>query len=83
MEKDLADYAPDELYDFKDRLKARRIRGGGPDASHARWYKREMLKRVNAELKRRGLDATRPGDTRCYGPGCASWQQAGAREAAQ
>ena len=77
-ERDLNDYSEQELYDFKDRLKARRIAGRGPDQNQARLYKRTMLKRINAELRRRKLPATRPDDGRCYGPGCAKWQNAGA-----
>ena len=80
--RDLADYTDDELYEYKDRIKRERVKGRGPDAAHRRWYKKEMLKRINADLKRRKLPATRPGDTRRYGPGCAPWQGAGAKEAA-
>lgn len=66
----------DQLYALKDRLKAKRTTGRGPDAAHARWYKRTMLKRVNAELRRRKLPATQPGDNRVYGPGRAAFQRA-------
>jgi len=76
-ERDLKDYRDQELYDFKDRLKARRIVGRGPDQAQARHYKKMMLRKINAELRRRGLDTTQPDDRRCYGPGCARWQQAG------
>ena len=76
-QRDLKDYTPQELYDFKNRLQARRIVGRGPDQAQARLYKKTMLKKINAELGRRGLKATRPDDARCYGPGCAPWQSAG------
>jgi len=37
-----------------------------------------MRKKVKAELERRGLPTTRPGDTRVYGPGQALWQKTAA-----
>ena len=77
MERELTDYTDYELYAFKDRLKARRIVGRGPDQAQASHHKRTMLRKINAELRRRKLPLTRPDDTRCYGPGCAPWQNAG------
>jgi len=76
-QRDLKDYTPNELYAFKDRLKAQSIVGRGPDQAQASHHKRTMLRKINAELRRRKLPLTRPDDTRCYGPGCAPWQNAG------
>jgi hypothetical protein len=76
MERELTDYTDHELYAFKDRLKARRIVGRGPDQAQARYYKKTMLRKINAELRRRKLPGTRPDDRRCYGSGQEPWQQA-------
>lgn len=76
---ELEEMTPEQLYSFKDRLKRQRITGRGPEAAYRRWYKWDRLKCINAELRRRGLPATQPGDCRVYGPGGAPWQQAGAQ----
>jgi hypothetical protein len=73
-----------ELYHELDRLSLyRQIHGRGrnPEAYQARHYCKTMRRKVRADLRRRGLPARRPEDTRCYGPGQAIWQ--GRRETAQ
>lgn len=47
------------------------------EAAYVRYFCKEERKRVKRELKCRGLPATRPDDTRCYGPACATWQRTG------
>jgi hypothetical protein len=81
MQRDLEDYADKELYDFLDHLsehRRRHGRGRSPETYQARHYCGKMRKKVKAELKRRNLPATRPGDKRVYGPGQARWQKAAA-----
>jgi len=68
---------PEELYAELDRLALYRQthgRGCTPDAAQARHYCKVMRRKVRAELRRRGLPGTRPGDPRAYGPGQAKWQ---------
>jgi hypothetical protein len=75
----LGDYTDEALYDFLDHLTEYRRqngRGRSPEAYHIRHYCGKMRKKVKAELKRRELPATRPGDKRVYGPGQQSWQEA-------
>ena len=77
----LGDYTPEALYDFLDRLAEHRRqhgRGRSPEAYQARHYCGEMRGKVRAELKRRNLPPTRPGDTRVYGPGQTRWQKTAA-----
>ena len=77
---DLDALSPADLYDALDDLAAfrrRRGRGRTAEAAHARGVCAAERARVKAELRRRGLRATRPGDTRVYGPGQAGWQRAG------
>lgn len=77
--EDLTGLEDDQLYRALDDLVAyRRSDGCGrsPEAAHVRLYVREERERVKRELERRGLPATRPGDTRAYGPGQAPWQRA-------
>lgn len=82
-ERDLNTMSLDELYAFKDRLKARRdrIKGRrGPGPSHTRHYCRTMRDKINAELKRRDAPL-RPLDAhqRMHGPGAAPWQKDGGK----
>jgi hypothetical protein len=80
---DLASLSPGELYELLDHLAAfRRAYGRGrtPEAAHARQTCTVERARVKAELRRRGLRATRAGDRRVYGPGRAGWQRAGEGE---
>jgi len=74
----LSDYTDEALYNFLDHLvEHRRQHGQGrsPEAYQAHHYCDEMRPKVKAELERRSLPATRPGDTRVYGPGQARWQR--------
>ena len=80
--EDLTALTADQLYDLKDALVIYRSingRGRTPEAAQVRWYCKEERKRINAELRRRKLPGTRPGDPRVYGPGTAAWQRAGGR----
>ncbi len=75
---DLKNTPSAELYDALDRIDATVQRAvGRQERMHTRAWARAERKRVRAELKRRGLPTTRPGDTRAYGPGQASWQRVG------
>ena len=79
MGKDLPDFTDEELYDFLDRLilhRQRHGRGRNEGAAGVRDYCTKMRRKVKNELKRRGLDGTRPTDCRVYGPGQARWQGA-------
>jgi len=49
-------------------------RGRSEAAAYAQWYCDTMRPKVKAELERRSLPATRPGNKRVYGPGQAQWQ---------
>ena len=73
----IASATPQELYAELDRLGLYRQkygRGRTEDAAQARFYCKAMRRKVQAELRRRGLPGTRPGDPRAYGPGQAKWQ---------
>lgn len=77
MEKPLEEYTPEELYDFKDRLRLLRqsVRGqNGPDPNQTRTYCTEMRKKVNRRLRKLGSPIRRPEDKRVYGPGQVAWQ---------
>lgn len=77
----LATQTPEQLYALLDDLTEYRRsdgRGRTPEAAYVREYCASERVRVKRELARRGLPATRPGDTRVYGPGVAAWQKAGA-----
>jgi hypothetical protein len=58
---DIREMSDEELQAYKARLQAQRATGRGPDAAHFRYYRKTMLRKVRAELKRRGLP-TRDGD---------------------
>lgn len=78
--ENLTQSTADELYTMLDELaEYRRTDGRGRDEYTA--YVRDFCKtcraEIKAEIKRRGLPGTKPGDTRVYGPGMAAWQQAG------
>lgn len=77
---DLSTITPTALYDALDDLALYRQsngRGRSAQANHVKRYCAAERARVKAELKRRGLRQTRPGDTRVYGPGQATWQCSG------
>jgi len=63
-QRDLTDYGDDELQQFKSRLQAQRITGRGDGPSYQRTYRKAMLRKIDAELKRRGLPVA---DGRVYG----------------
>jgi hypothetical protein len=78
--EDLTEQPPDRLYEMLDDLTAHRRaygRGRSAESCHVRDYCRTERARVKAELRRRGLRLTRPGDARVHGPGRAAWQKAG------
>ena len=78
--EDLTTLTAEQLHDCLDDLTEYRQaygRGRSPEAYYVKDYCKAERSRVKAELKRRGLRLTRPGDTRTYGPGQAAWQRAG------
>jgi len=80
LPENLTNQTPDDLYQALDDLTAHRRaygRGRSPEAAYVKEYCKAERARVKAELKRRGLRLTRPGDDRVYGPGQATWQRAG------
>lgn len=75
-------HSDDGLYQYLDHLtlfRQKHGRGRNPEAAQARHYCKTMRKQVKAELKRRGLPARKPDDTRTYGPGQTAWQGKGAQ----
>ena len=77
--ENLTEETPEALYTLLDDLTTyRKAYGRGRDeaAYQVKDYCKSERSRVKAELKRRELPGTRPGDTRVYGPGTAHWQQA-------
>ena len=77
---DLTPLSTEQLYDLLDELQELRRRYKGKrseEASQVRAFCSAERPRVQRELKARDKPATRPGDDRVYGPGCAAWQRAG------
>lgn len=79
---DLTAPEPDALYDLLDDLALTRQRVAyrrDQEATEIKAWCKAQRARVKAELRRRKLPGTRPGDERVYGLGVAGWQRAGRR----
>jgi len=81
MQRDLSNYTDEQLYDELDKIGVKKARLPQIRDQYTQYtrncYKAEQAQ-IKAELKRRGLPVTRPGDTRVYGPGQARWQKTAA-----